>query len=357
MILDLNKMREIAESLYVPVIARAHGREGVSALKDVLSSLHRIYSYVEPELIKGTFLVFKRLQGDDPLHELPVPKTVSGPEHLLGALTQTEPASVALIQLQFNGTFLLWKGILPDLRKLSTQGIVYRYRQSREFFVTADKEHEIMNPSRVHASIFAIPTFKELRDALEDYKERSIKTSRCRIFAEAWDRGAEGPRLFFRKAPESSMRRSLTQYLQNVLRDAEVRPEQVVDESHPVDIKVTWMLTNRQALIEIKWLGKSISSKAKFTVHSDARAREGAQQLAKYLDRNRTEAPTHQAVGYLIVIDGRRRGLRPTASTINYENGMYYRDREIVFTTDYHAQRSDFAEPFRMFAEPICSPN
>ncbi len=127
-----------------------------------------------------------------------------------------------------------------------------------------------------------------------------------------------------------------------------------MDESHPVDIKVTWTLTNRLAIIEIKWLGKSRSKSGKLVKYADARANEGARQLADYLDWNRTQTLDRQTKGYLVVIDARRRGLTEKSTFVNHKNGMHYYDIEIVFKPAFHEKRTDFEKPIRMFAEPIC---
>ena len=165
---------------------------------------------------------------------------------------------------------------------------------------------------------------------------------------------AEKRQTLFKPGPEETMRNSLTNYLKNVLPNAEVRPEQVVDDSHPVDIKVTWMLTSKLALIEIKWLGKSLNDGGNFVTYTDARAREGAQQLNHYLDGNQQQAPAHTTMGYLVVIDGRRYGLNAASTSVNAANGGRYRNQEIAFDPEFHTIRPDFARPIRMFAEPIC---
>src|SRR5207248_846259 len=117
----------------------------------------------------------------------------------------------------------------------------------------------------------------ELGDALEHYRTKMVRESSCKILSKAW---ADEQRIFVKNAQEWVMRDSLTQFLKCHLRgNFEVRPEQVVDESHPVDIKVTWWGTNSLAIIEIKWLGTPKYDDGRLgTQYSDARAREGAKQ-------------------------------------------------------------------------------
>lgn len=151
------------------------------------------------------------------------------------------------------------------------------------------------------------------------------------------------------------MRNSLTQFLKISLRDAEVRPEQNMDESHPIDVKVTFTFTKRLALIEIKWLGKSIRKvPRKITAqYADKRARVGADRLADYLDWNRQQAPNRITRGYLVVLDGRRQSLKINKKTITQQQGGYYRHREIHFDPKYYEVREDFDAPIRMFMEPV----
>lgn len=152
------------------------------------------------------------------------------------------------------------------------------------------------------------------------------------------------------------MRDSLTQFLKDCVRgDVEVRPEQVVDRTHPVDIKVTWFMSNRLALIEIKWLGASKKRGGnKFTRHFAARAQKGARQLVDYLNANAVQAPQQDARGYLVIFDARRARVKPSTRSINHADGFKYEHSEIVFSPTYHEIRADFETPVRMFMEPVC---
>jgi hypothetical protein len=197
--------------------------------------------------------------------------------------------------------------------------------------------------------VFARATFSSLSDALVDYSTLAIRSSSCYIFGEAWD---TPQRLFFSAGPEWRMRRSLQQFLSNRIRDVDVLPEQNVSETKPIDVKVMWNLTRSEALIEIKWLGKSRSD-GKVIGHFDQRARDGAKQLAEYLDMYRTLNPHVSVKGYLVIIDGRRYGMKDDATSVSRENGMYYEKREIEFDPKFHELREDFQPPVRMFAEPI----
>ena len=148
------------------------------------------------------------------------------------------------------------------------------------------------------SSIFSRPVYKELDDALDYYNNRYARDSSCMILSQVWTNTSKRE---FVKKPEHYMRDSLWQCLQNVLRNHTVKREQVVDATHPVDIKVTWPTMNNVALIEVKWLGDSGKTK-----YRDLRANEGAMQLIEYIDSSVKEEPDKFFVGYLTVFDGRR---------------------------------------------------
>ncbi len=148
------------------------------------------------------------------------------------------------------------------------------------------------------SSIFAYPVYKELDEALNIYDKTLAHNSTCGILKQIW---RDETKKDFCEKPEHFMRDSLWQYLRSVLRNHTVKREQIVDDSHPVDIKVTWPIINNVALIEIKWLGNSGTTK-----YRDARANSGAKQLIDYLSSCYEEEPYKNFIGYLAVFDGRR---------------------------------------------------
>lgn len=145
--------------------------------------------------------------------------------------------------------------------------------------------------------------------------------SSCAVLSQIWT--DEAKREFVQK-PEHFMRDSLWQCLQNILRNHTVKREQIVDATHPVDIKVTWPAINNVALIEVKWLGDSGQ-----TQYRDARANEGAKQLIDYLASSVQEEPDKHFVGYLTVFDGRR------GKTSNQ-----YERQEINYRSEYSSHPS-----------------
>jgi hypothetical protein len=348
--IDLEAMREIAEMLYIPHVQRHFGAEGVDALRRLVSTVRRIYRDLDPSLHEGRITVFSRPAGASGSIALGIP------DHVIaaGQVIQHQIAGDCTVESLANDRMEVRTSPTNALA-LSAEAIVYTYRDRVERVYIAGETFTIRNPSpAAMASIFARPTFSSLDAALTRYATEVVNKTVCFILAHKADGiWADHNRLFLRSKPEEVMRRSLHQYLRDAFPDAEVRPEQIVDESHPVDIKVTWADTTHRAIIEIKWLGDSVNDEAEITTSfRDARANAGAKQLSDYLDSDAETAARLRTRGYLVVFDARRRGLKNGQTTISVADGLYYRDRDIAYSPDYNAIRRDFALPLRMFAEP-----
>lgn len=201
--------------------------------------------------------------------------------------------------------------------------ICYQYNAPQnESLTIKDKQFQLSEYyDSAITSIFAQPTYKELDEAMDYYNTRYVRDSSCAVLSQIWT--DEAKREFVQK-PEHFMRDSLWQCLQNILRNHTVKREQIVDATHPVDIKVTWPAINNVALIEVKWLGDSGQ-----TQYRDARANEGAKQLIDYLASSVQEEPDKHFVGYLTVFDGRR------GKTSNQ-----YERQEINYRSEYSSHPS-----------------
>lgn len=344
---NLDVITQISQSLYLPIILRAHGDSAGVALRSILDFIRKLYQHVAPETHSGPLIIFKTL--DDVAHSLSSEKAVTFNSFETLAQNVTGPCTIQVLD---SGDVLFWRSATADPVQLAQKAVVYRYQDRVEKFYAKSEITVVHKILPQYASNFCVPTFDELRVALERYESTMVRYSSCPILSEVW---FDADRIFLRSKPERKMRQSLTQFLKVCLRgDVEVRPEQIVDESHPVDIKVTWFLSNRLALIEIKWLGHSRNAKAITTQYGPSRARAGAKQLANYLNSNASQAPVHVSRGYLVVIDGRRFGLNASVSTVSHKRGLRYANSEIPYNPEYHKIRPDFEKPIRMFAEPIC---
>jgi hypothetical protein len=347
--IDIDRMRRIAEGLYVGAVHNAFGHEGSDGLKALMEALVQIYRRIDPSLRRHGLIVFQRLAatGSGDYVVAPIIR-IAGPSRITHELDG--PCSVEIVG---NGDLAVRPFDAVDPKATSTEAIVYVFGQSKEYFWINGVAYNIINPSPSHASIFSRPTFSSLHAALEDYRVRVARETSCEILGAVW---ADDQRLFFRTKPEATMRKSLNQFLSHVLQDAEVKPEQNVDETHPVDIKITWSLTEQRAIIEIKWIGDSLGAGGEIvTRYRESRARDGAEQLADYLDKSATWAASVRTQGYLVVFDARRRGNSPSRGTIGRDDGLYYRDLEVDYKPDFAAQRSDFHRPIRCFMNPIIS--
>lgn len=202
-------------------------------------------------------------------------------------------------------------------------------------------------------SPFAIPYFRDLSAALQDYYTHKARESQCLHLQQAW---GDERRLVLSNKPEKYMRRSLHDYLFVRLRDAEstVIQEQNVNETEPVDVRIQWLDSHRISLIEVKWLGDSLSvdgTEIK-TSYRDSRAREGYTQAAHYLKEQRSTLPTYIVRTRLVVFDARRRGVAPTSQGgFSCQAAWEYQTREIDYS-DVLENDTGVEEPVRFFLEP-----
>ena len=333
---------------FAPLIDRHHGASGVRVLRNVMQTLRGILQhYTLGE--KGQQLVVFQFLPQSAHHIKGLPSEVIEHSDLIHWSNQ----SVA-IEIRADGCLQVWPSIDDiDPIELSHHAIVYSLFSGEESFWAGGEQAIIPAIFPGSHSLFAIPTFEDLQSALKSYRSTVARVCQCEILSLAW---CSEKRLLFRAKPEKFMRRSLVQFLRASLRkDANVQPEQNVDETHPVDIKVSFDFTPNVTLIEIKWLGKSLnqSGDAIGTIYSEVRARDGVQQLADYLDMFHQSDPLRKTRGYLVVIDGRRRGLTIHSTSIARVDGMHYDHREIAFDPSFHETRGDFETPIRMFVEPI----
>lgn len=238
-----------------------------------------------------------------------------------------------------------------DAMALSGKTFVYRWRanekQADQFYIKGTLHAFSDEETPSEGSFFAVRTYNDLDEALINYRDNVALSCKGKCLSESMNEA----RLFFYPAPEENLQKALEEYLSIRLRHCTVKREHIVDDSHPVDIIVTWQGTSHIALIEIKWIGKSLNDKGEIGVpYADGRANSGAAQLVNYIDNNGDTYPHYVTVGYLAVFDLRRKENNdPHAVKISRENANYYKEREISYNPQYETLRTDFKKPYRFF--------
>lgn len=345
--LNIGALTDVLHSHYATMVLSEHGDPGLHALRKLLGVIRDVYGFIDPETYGGQLVIFKALDESQEV----LPRSAATQLSAIKDVAQYAVGDCA-IEILDGGQIFVWAAATLNIKQIAVKAIAYTYKARVESFHAGGKTSQVEKIVIGCASNFAIPTFDDLREALERYRSDMVRHSSCPIFATVW---YEPERLFFKSKQEKTMRNSLLHYLKSRVRGGvEVRPEQIVDSTHPVDIKVTWFLSNRIALIEIKWLGKSRNRSRITSQHSQARALRGAKQLADYLDKNKVQAPIHKTRGYLVVIDGRRAKLAKRTKHLDTAAGMKYATLEITYNPKHHESRDDFEIPIRMFAEPVC---
>ena len=341
---DAEVMREIIEQVFTAKIVREHGQVGGKRLREVLEAVRVIYQRRPAETFTGRLCVVATIDPEERC--LPTPSFELQPFEI-----STRLPNDATVQVLPNRQLLACESVPDDLTSLSERAVVYRFTTTEECFVLPESEETIRNPNG-YPSAMGSPTFFLLEEALEYYGHQFARKTTCKLLADCWHDGSS--RLLLTNKPEAIMRTSLAQHLRTALRDhAEVFEESNVSETEPVDIKVTFMTTRHRSLVEIKWLGRSVSADGASLATSysaPARVKAGAQQLAEYLDKHENRSPGVRTVGHLVVFDARREGITSVPPDISYEQAWAYRDRG--FGEVEQESREDFATPTRFYLEP-----
>lgn len=360
-LISIENVQALVKMAYLPHASDAFGEKGAHSITVLLDAVKLIYQRCPPEDLKGSMTV---LIGMNTTPTTPMiaawgkPKIFQHYEELGNALSGADPGAHCLIELVPNGTFrFLQREADIDLQTAAADAIVYRYDHGVDRILAKQYDDYVPKVSPILPSNFAKSTLNSLEEALTHYSSLALNT-KCRILADVWEGGVDGPRLVLVNRPEAIMRNSLIQALQTVLRDANARPEHNTDETKPVDIRVEWFASSAAALIEVKWLGRSTAKSRKstgkttYTDYGPRRAQEGADQLADYLDREMRHTASTSTRGYLVVFDARRKNICSATDPLNQADAMYFEKYSLEYAPDHAKLRTDFAQPVRFFLNP-----
>lgn len=327
-------------NLFLAKLEKDYNEVGVNTAVKLADNIRKAYKVID---LKGftRIVIISPLKIEDKILD----KLGIASEEISSTLEKLTTCTTdqVLIEFSLTGKVFLSTDKDADISGAKENSIIYERDNELEYFHTKD-DRDLLTPISGVESYFSPSTFKSLDEALEYYETRFARTSSCQILQGIWD---DDNRIkIIAGSSEAIMRNSLCQFLRMRLRDSkEIMPEQNVNEKNPVDIRVTWNYTKHVALIEIKWLGKSVSG----TSYSQSRALEGAQQLAEYLDDFANQNSTIIPKGYLVVFDGRRRKVDSTIDDLTAEDIDYYENQDITYNPKYDEIRTDFETPRRFF--------
>lgn len=362
MTLNHDAVHQVASMAFSGDARNAFGKDGEDGFRLLLNAVRAFFQAVPPDGLSTVFVFLYRVTGHQD-HEIEWTMdpfaTSLGTENLPGYRLRVEQASVIVVYVGGDGRYdLVETTTSPPLEALSEESLVFINENGVDRFVIGGRSTTMPQLTTGSRSNFAARTVMELEEALERYRREAAEVS-CPILSEVWEGGRVGPRLVFRNRPEATMRRSLGRFLSTAMSgDVSVRQEHNTDETRPVDLVVDWFGVKLRALIEIKWLGKSLtrdSDGTQFTTYGEARAQEGAGQLADYLARERSTDPDVRLRGYLAVFDGRRRNVVDPSTPLTAGDACHFRNSDIVLTRTHAGGGPEMAPLIRYFLEPRAS--
>lgn len=354
--MDENKLiANISEFYAIKIFKAFNNLRAIKALEIIGKELTDLFNFFEPAHFKGRLFVIKQFYDNYILPEKNGQLITLNKEILLNKNNDV------IIQVFDNRNLFLWENIDYSGILQAENTLIYKYENNKEFFIANSEEINVTEYP--YGSRFS-NEFWELRTILDKYKGSKVRKSSCPIFNEAW---YDENRIFFKGGgkdiPEQFMQQSLKNFLDDLgvfkgeIGQFEQEREHTLNATKHVDIIVKWEKSNRIALIEIKWLGKSkVETGRRISPHTNIRANEGYSQLKGYFELAKRDYPNKIIKCYLVVIDGRRWQTNKHTQTISYNNGMHYCDKELKIDRDkrYWEIYPNIEKPIRMFAEPIC---
>jgi hypothetical protein len=342
---------------YIKGASDAFGDKGGVALRLLLDSVKLILAARPPEFIIAPLTILV-LVGDHAIDTAVVPhvETVSlaDAEGVADYIAQ-RPDQECFIAIAPDRTFRVCTPTTRvDHKAAAVSAVVYHRRDGIEWIAAGDSNEAVLKLSPISASNFADPTVSSLDDALDQYGRRA-RESAHESLKPIWEGGADGARLVLVNRPEHIMRESLFQALSMMLRRADVTREHMVDAQKPVDIHVSWTGSPAEALVEIKWLGRSLTARGSKSNYTDChanRAQEGADQLANYLDLKKSSSAKRSVVGYLVVFDARRGKIRGPNDKLARADALRFEHEDLTLDPDHAKLRIDFKQPKRWFMQP-----
>lgn len=353
--MENNHLESISKSFPNNVLKEfGYSKAATLAMETIAKELNELFNFIEPGFFGNKIIIVKNLK-DNAIF----PENNSINLTMNKALLFNYDKDI-VIQLFDDRNILLWSDIDSTSVLGNDDNIVYIFEQNKEKFFVKNKEIDVTIHS--FGSRYS-NEFNELELQLNNYLLHKIRCSSCMIFNESW---SSDKRIFFKgggkNMPEDYMQRSLYNFLKDVniikgeVGQFDPAREHNLDARKPVDIIVRWEKSNRIALIEIKWMGKSIADGNIKSKYCNGRANEGFNQLKDYFELAKKDNPNKIIKCYLIVIDARRWKTNEKTTIISYKNGMYYADKEIELDNNkqYHLTYKNISAPIRMFVEPVC---
>lgn len=346
----LNTRQSVAlhQAAYLSLASEAFGETGAAALRLLLDGISRIYEQIPPDALAAGITVIVPIApvgigSDEQRFE-----DVSSLGLTLGRRSQRSQ-----VRITPDEAFVL-EVMQPNHSAVavSSAALVYEHDGTMEQLHAMGTTRPIPRLDSSLASAFARPTFKEMAEVLGFYARKAADCG-CDTLAEVWAGGKDGPRLVLVAKPEEKMRDSLYDTLQKALRHASVSREHSTDATRPVDIKVSWHTAPVEALIEVKWIGRSLTDgSTPFLNYGPARANSGAKQLADYLERQRANGSAATSKGYLAIFDARRRRVQGPDDHLPQVDATWFEDKDVNYAPDHTKTVTGFEQPIRFFMRP-----
>jgi len=193
---------------YLPHASDAFGEKGARAITRLLDAVKLIFQRFPPESLQSTLTV---VLGMNTTPSAPMAAHWGAPisyqryNELGTALASAAAGAHCLIELVPDGTFRFLELVVDiDLKAAAVDALVYRYDAGVDRIMAKDHDDYVQKVSPFLSSNFANATLSSLEEALSRYAA-FVSETKCRILADVWEGGVNGPRLVLVNRPEAIM--------------------------------------------------------------------------------------------------------------------------------------------------------
>ena len=349
-----NRIRR--ENYLIEIYASTNDKWFVTQARRIIDFVRKVYRTIEPSHYGGTLIV-------NSLTDLGAPIVERG--------TARQYYDSGMLNHYFsNIIFEIYSddSVMPNVwtnqEQTTIDRIVNNMEGSLSYVFNGEEQTECFYVNGVQVgiqnsyscpSIFALQ-YHDLIEALYKYHSTRARNVSCEHLKNCFQ---DENFIYFKNKPEDCIQVSLSEFLKSHLRGVDVSREFNLGASKPVDVRVYWREANRSALIEVKWLGRSLKENGNIgTSYTNTRVNDGMSQIKEYMDLSRRDNPDIISKGYLVLIDGRRRGINQSVVTsISREDGYHYSGSElnVHVSQQFWLTYPEISEFLRMFVEPICT--
>ena len=179
--IDRDAFDLLVNGYFVPAILSATKDRSPRLFEKLLTAIRKLYRAIEPWSVKGSITVFARTESDS--------DGISGTSQMLSSFEELRSATShhLCLEVKASGEIRRWNiSEMPNIVILSTAAVVYSFEGGTEAFWAHRKQFDVPNVYPGTHSLFQLPAYRELEQALAKYRYPIVRRDQCEILSNIW---------------------------------------------------------------------------------------------------------------------------------------------------------------------------